>query len=304
MKVSKNIGFVAMFLGINIGIAQEKTDMFYERLEKFPVFSMDYFHHANSDFEIDSSEGEIKMNEFIATFQFASSLKQGETFLLNKIQYTFFNYEADFVANKLNSEKNFHAIEYTLGIVHKLQNDWKVLASITPMLSSDFEESLSSDDFLIQALGMGIKRTSPNFEYGFGLTYTTKFGDPLFLPVIKMTYKKRNWTTLVFLPSYMSQFYKLNENTKVGLKAVVYGNAFNATFDENMYNSDVNRVVYSRITVGPEFQTKLYKNLYLNASSGVSLRNILEVQDTDLNTIGDYDIDNKFFMNVGLKILK
>jgi hypothetical protein len=304
MKTLKKICIALVLLGINNSIAQEKTNVIYERLEKFPVFSFDYFNHANSNFDIDSGSGEIKMNEFIATLQFASPLKQGETFLLNKFQYTFFNYEADFVANSLNSEKNFHAIEYTLGIVHKLQNDWKVVASITPMLSSDFEESINSDDFLIQANAIAIKRSSPNFEYGFGLTYTTKFGDPLLLPVLKMTYRKRNWTTLVFLPSYISQYYKVNENTKVGLKAVVYGNAFNATFDENRYNSDVNRVVYSRITVGPEFQTKMYKNLYFNAALGVSLRNILEVQDTDLNTIGDYDIDNKFFMNVGFKILK
>lgn len=304
MKALKKLCIALVLFGINSSIAQKETNTIYERLEKFPVFSIDYFNHANSDLEIDSGEGEIKMNELIATFQFASELKEEKTYLLNKIQYTLFNYEADFEIDALDSEKDFHAIEYTLGIVHKLPKDWKVIASVTPMLSSDFEESISSDDFLMQANALAIKRSGPNFEYGFGLTYTTKFGDPLLLPVLRMTYKKNNWTTLVSLPSYVSQYYNFNEKTKVGLKAAVYGNAFNATFDGNIYNSDVNRVVYSRITVGPEFQVKLFRDLYLNASSGVSLRNILEVQDTDLNTIGDFDIDNKFFLNVGLKILK
>jgi len=304
MKTLKNFWIVLVLSGINTSVAQEKTNIIYERLEKLPVFSIDYFNHANSDFEIDSGSGEIKMNEFRTSLQFAPALKKGKTFLLNKIEYTLFNYEADFGMSNLNSEKSFHAIEYTLGVIHKLPKDWRAIVSVTPMLSSDFEESISSDDFLFQASALAIKRSSPNFEYGFGLAYTIRFGNPLLLPILRMTYKKNNWTTLISLPSYVSQYYNFNENTIVGLKAAIFGNAFNATFGEGIYNADVNRVAYSRITVGPEFQIKLFKDLYLNASSGVSVRNILEVQDSDLNTIGNFDIDNKFFFNVGLKILK
>jgi hypothetical protein len=304
MKALKKLCIALVLFGFNKSIAQEKTNIIYERLEKFPVFSIDYFNHANSDFEIESGSGEIKMNEFRTSLQFVPALKKGKTYLLNKIEYTLFNYEADFGLSNLNSEKNFHAIEYTFGVIHKLPKDWRVVVSVTPMLSSDFEESISSDDFLFQASALAIKRSSSNFEYGFGLAYTNKFGNPLLLPILRMTYKKNNWTTLVSLPSYVSQYYNFNEKTKVGVKATVFGNAFNATFDEGFSSSDINRVIYSRITVGPEFQTKLFKNLYLNASSGLSLRNVLEIQDSDLNTIGDFDIDNKFFFNIGLKILK
>lgn len=300
MKAFKRIAILLIVFSTSTLRAQQT----YDRLEKFPVFTADYFNYSNSDVEINSGEGQINMSEFQTALQFASPLKADKTYLLNKIQYTYFNYDADFDRNTLDSEKDFHAIEYTLGLIHMFPKKWRAVATVSPMLSSDFEESISSDDFLFQASALVIKRSSPNFEYGFGLTYTTKFGDPLLLPVLKMTYHKNNWTTLVSLPSYMSHYYNMNEETKVGLKAAVYGNAFNATFDEGFSSSDINRLIYSRITVGPEFQTKLYKNLYLNASSGVSIRNILEVQDTDLNTIGDFDIDNKFFFNIGLKILK
>ena len=304
MKPLKKICLALVLFGFIKSIAQEKTNIIYERLEKLPVFSIDYFNHANSDFEIESGSGEIKMNEIRTSLQFVPALKKGKTYLLNKIEYTLFNYEADFRLSNLNSEKNFHAIEYTFGVIHKLPKDWRVIASATPILSSDFEESISSDDFLFQASALAIKRSSSNFEYGFGLAYTNKFGNPLLLPILRMTYKKNNWTTLVSLPSYVSQYYNFNEKTKVGFKAAVYGNTFNATYYDGVYNADVNRVVYSRITVGPEFQVKVFKDLYLNASSGLSLWNILEIQDRNLNTIGDFDIDNKFFFNIGLKILK
>ncbi|MEP4095810.1 DUF6268 family outer membrane beta-barrel protein [Reichenbachiella sp.] len=300
----KNIGTLLLAFSFYMGKAQQETDSIYPRLEKFPVFSMDYFDYPNSDFEIDSGEGQLKMNEFRAAVQIVSSLKKDKTYLFNKLQYSLLSYEADFDINTLNSEKDFHAIEYTLGLIQVLPQRWRLIATATPMLSSDFEESISSDDFLLQATGLAIKRSNEYLEYGFGFTYTTKFGNPLLLPVLKLTYKKNKWSTLISLPSYASQFYDINEKTKIGLKIAVFGNAFNASFREGLYSSDVNRVVYSRITLGPEIQVRLIKDLYFNASSGIRLRNILEVQDSDLSTIGDFDIDNQLFFNVGLKILK
>ena len=297
---------VVLVLIAHLGIAQENKELSlsYPKLEKFPVFSMDYFYYPNSDLEIDSGKGEFKMNEFRAAVQLVHPLKKNKIFLYHKMQYTFLNYETRFDVSRLNSEKEFHNFEYTLGIIHLLQKRWKLIANVSPMLSSDFEESLSSNDFLIQSTFLAQKRSSPNFEYGFGLTYTTKFGEPALLPVLKMTYKKGNWLTSVSLPSYIAQYYNFNHKTNIGLKASVHGNTFNATFDDDFSEAAINRVIYSNINVGPEFQINLFNDLYLNISSGYTLRNVLEIQDHDLNTIGDYDIEDKFFITARIKILK
>ena len=285
--------------------AQQKTDSINERLSKFSVLTINYFNYGNSDIDTNVGKGKVKMDEWSAEFQFAAPLKEKKLYLFNNLRYTNFTYDAVFDSTDLNKTKSFHAIAFTAGLIKVLPKRWKLVVNFTPTIASDFKESLSSDDILIQASTLLTKRSSPYFEYGFGLAYINSLGNPTAVPVINMTYKKNKWKTLIVVPAYLSQYYMFNENTQLGLKFAIYGNLYNTEALNSFSSSyELNRVAYSRINIGPDFQTKLFKDFYLHLGTGIALRNILEFQDNDLNTELDFNVDNKFYFNVGIKLLK
>ena len=67
---------------------------------------------------------------------------------------------------------------------------------------------------------------------------------------------------------------------------------------------DLSRLVYSRITIGPDLQTKLLGNFYINIGAGYATRNIVEIQNSDLNPVIELDVKDKFYFNIGIKFLK
>jgi len=285
-------------------IDSTKVDTTYKRLGKFPILTTNYSNYGNSAFETNGQRGRISMHEWSMVLQIAIPLKEKKLYLYNKTHYTNFTFSSTLNQGDSNFLENFHSIAFTIGLIKILPKRWRLITNLTPTLASDFEQTLKSDDFIFQASTLAIKRASPHFEYGFGLSFTTKFGNALIIPLIKLTYVKNNWETLAVLPAYVSQNYKFSENTKLGLKLSVYGNLYNVKFDNISSNHDLNRVSYSRINIGPDFQTKLFGDIYLNAGTGLTVRNILEFQDNDLNTELDLNTGNKFFFNIGVKLLK
>ncbi len=285
-------------------IAQEDTTGMksYKRLVKFPLFTTDYFFYPNSDFNTSNGKGEIKMSEVRTSFQFALPVKEKKAYLLNRIQHTLFHYNTETKPRGIN--ETYHSFQYTIGLIQILPKKWRIVFSFSPTIASDFNESINSDDFILQSSVLAMKRSGRNFQYGFGLAYTSRFGAPTILPLINVKYKKDKWLTDLLIPAYVSHFYTFNGNSRFGFKAAVYGNLYNVSVDNNTLPLDLNRASYSRITIGPEYQVRLFGDLYLNAGAGIAVRNILEIQDDDLNTELDLNVENKLFFNIGLRILK
>ena len=157
------------------------------------------------------------MDEWTTMLEFAFPIKEKKWYLSNRVQYTYFTFEATTELTNFKASKDFHSIAYSIGIIKILPKRWKLVASFTPTLASDFEESLHSDDFIFQAAALAMKRSSQNFEYGFGVAYTTRFGNATLIPLVNLTYKVNNWETLVILPAYISQNYLFNKNTNQGI---------------------------------------------------------------------------------------
>ncbi|TLX73512.1 hypothetical protein E9993_15490 [Labilibacter sediminis] len=240
------------------------------------------------------------MSEFNTSFQLAYKLKEKKLYLFNKILLGQFNFSNEF--NDTKMDERFSSVAISTGLIVALKNRWKLISVVTPTLASDFEKKVSSDDFLTQASVIAAKRTSPFCEYGFGLALTTRFGRELLIPLATLTYKKNNWTTLMILPAYLSQYYEIN-NTKIGLKMSIFGNLYNLSNPPND-NIEMDKLGYSRITIGPDISTKLFGNFYLNFNAGLAVRNKLESINTNKQVEMELSTKEKFFFNIGISLLK
>lgn len=279
--------------------AQSDTTQ-YKRLTSFPILSINNFMYAKSDYETPTGNGNIKMTEYNTSLQLAFKLKENKLYLFNKIHYGHFNFSSEF--NGKNIDEHFNSLAISAGLIVVLKNRWKLFGIVTPTLASDFEKPVSSDDLLTQASVIATKRTNPFCEYGFGLALTTRFGRELLIPLATLTYKKNNWTTLMILPAYLSQYYEIND-TKIGIKMATFGNLYNLSNPPSM-KVEMDKLGYSRITIGPDFSTKLLGSFYLNFNAGLAVRNRLESINNNQQVEMELSTKEKFFFNVGISLQK
>lgn len=274
------------------------------RLVKFPLVTTDFLYYPKSNFNTKSGKGKVGMNEYNFSFQYAIPIKKNKTYFYNKIDLSVFGYHVLLESEKLEFLETFHSLDFTMGLIKVLPQKWRLALNFSPTLASDFKDKLSSDDFIYQFAAIAIKRAKDNLQYGAGIAYTSRFGKLTLIPLVNLTYKKDKWLTLAMIPTYFSEFYCINEDSKIGLAANVNGDYYNVRFDAIPTTIDLNKASYSRITIGPEYQFKLFGDLYLNTGIGIAVRNILAIQNKNLNEEVSLDADCKYYFHMGLRILK
>ena len=290
---------------VNATLGQQASDTTrYDRLSKLSVFSVDYLAYPAAGYDTRSGRGEISFNEIITIIQAVVPIKPQNFYFSSGLEHVYLLYENELNSQQIDRRKEFHSFSFSLGLIKVWPKRWRFILNFSPTLASDFIDPLSSDDFIWQASVLGMKRANRNFEYGFGISYTTRFGSGLLIPVINATHRHNRWVFRAVLPSYMTEFYNISKNTQLGIRLGINGNVFNASYPGNSSPFDLNRVSYSRINIGPSFQTKLLNDFYLNLTSSVTIRNIMEIQNNDLDTELDFAVDNKFFFNLGIRLLK
>jgi len=286
-------------------IAKNNIDTISQiRLIKFPLATTDFIYYPESNINSKSGKGKIGMNEYNFTFQYALPIQDKKIYFYNKIDLSVFSYDVYLTSTDLGFQETYRSLDFSVGVIKVLPKEWSLALVFSPTLASDFKDKLSSDDFIYQFSALAVKRAKDKLQYGLGIAYTSRFGKLTLLPLVNLTYKKNKWLTSVLVPTYMSQFYCFNENSRIGLSANVNGDYYNVCFDAIPTTIDLNKASYSRITIGPEYQFKLFGDIYLDTSIGIAVRNILAIQNEDLKEELSLDVDSKYYFRMGLKILK
>jgi len=274
----------------------------YKPLSKFPLLNYSQTYYGKSDFVTDNdNKGDTELKEYRFGIQFAIPLVKKKRYLLNKFDFTALDLKSRFNNFTEQTSEDFYSYAYSIGVIEILKNRWKAIGILTPTLASDFRSKISHEDFILQASLLFSKRSSPYFEYGFGLAYSTRFGRQQAVPLVSMQYKKNDWELHAVLPAFISGF-RTREKSKIGVTFSVFGNNYN--FKENLSAPiDLDKIVYTRFTLGPEYEVKVYKAIYLNFYAGFSFQNKLE-SITINDQIGlDLSTKTKVFGRLSAKIL-
>ena len=273
-------------------------------LTRFQLFSTDYFHFPYAQFHADNEQGKIKTQELRTSIQMAFPIKPKKTYLLNGIQHYMLDYDTKLKSDGSHTHKTYHSFQYSLGVIQTLPQKWLLVSNVSIRHASDYNESISNDDFVYQASLLTMKKAHQDLEYGAGLTYTSSIADFILIPFLSLTYRKNKWTTQALIPSYIAQYYKYNDRYRLGLKASFLGTLYNVNFENNLSSLDLNRISFSRVNIGPEVLIQLVGDLYFNAEVGVSAYNNIQFQNNELDNEYDITLQSKPYFNFGLKILK
>ncbi len=279
----------------------ENDSISYKPLVKFPVMGMSTVQYAKIQLKNTTVSNDISMAEYQLFLNFVVKLKEKKTYLFNGVDFSTFRFSLDSQTHQ-SFDKGLYSLAYKIGIIQVLKNRWQLIGFITPTLASDLKSKLSTEDFVLQSTLMINKRHNEYMEYGFGLSFNTRFGRELLVPVFVFNYKKRNWSSINAFPGFLSGYYHFG-NSKIGLSASIFGNLYNYT-DTQTHNKQIDKVSYSRILLGPKFQTKLYRDIYLKLSLGTVLMNMHEVYNDDDQLYMEPSSKEKFFFNMAINFLK
>jgi len=279
--------------------AQSEND--YKPLLKFPLVTINQTFYSNTNFDSDQNNVGAKLSEQRGAFLFPIRTKNN-TIIINGLEFT--NLRTEYWKSNIieNTQRNFSSIAYCLGLVKPIGNkNWKGVLFLKPTLASDFKEKLSEDDFILQSSLLAIKRINQYSEFGIGLSFNTRFGQEMFIPMFHYVRKKHNWETYTVLPIYASQFFCFNKS-KIGVSYHLNGNFYN--FHNTITSDrDLDKLSYTRMNIGPEFEQVLFNKISANIKTGVSVGK--ELKWINKAGLEELDLSPKYcyFITLSLKVL-
>ncbi len=287
------------------GQTNEKNS--YSRLVKFPVFNMNYRTYSNAKVDVKNMNPHYKVDEYNTAFQLAVPLKKKKTYLYNSIAYSYSKYSSD-INYLSNDSHKFYTVNFNIGLIKVLPKNWLLSTNFIPKISSDFKEKLHSDDFTYNVSMLAQKRTNEKVEYGFGISYSSYVSiteGPFISPLFQLTYKSNKHILQMILPSHINYSYDLNTKTTVGMNIAVSGNISNTLMRSNYSPQlEMNRISEAGVSIGPEFQKKIWGDFYFNANAGITVGNRLLFQDNQLKTEVDVNVHQRFYLGLGIVLLK
>ena len=127
----------------------------------------EYFPSAELVTALQDAPGlEIETNSWYATAAFPLSFQEGKIMVYNKINYKKISFSyLNFPVNGTKIEQA-QSVDYSFFMIDSLSAKWKLAAMVNPMLASDFESSLSKDDFIIGGILGLIRTANENLDCG------------------------------------------------------------------------------------------------------------------------------------------
>ena len=271
--------------------------------QDFELIKIQSAYYPKQNVEEASVDGEIGFFEWGVQLAIPQTFKKHKkTILIHKIGYANLtaNTEVNFSLFNSKTTRYYHTVVYNLGLVQTINKNWLLVANFIPTLASDFEESLSGDDFLFQANALAVNTKNEKLKYGFGLAYTTRLGRQLMIPMGLLKYKTQNFELDMVLPFKLSAMVKTNKNIFFyGVKASLNGGVFNNSSEFQTASNTVDVVGYSRLTIGPAITIRLKEAININLVGGMTLNRRLELIDSN-NEITDRTPQASPFLSFGI----
>lgn len=271
--------------------------------QDFKLAGIHYAHYPNTAIKDVSGNQETSFHEFGAFLNFPKKFKNEKTVLLNGVGYglveaTMYNFPS---LQTSEYQKKLQLFYYQLRLVHKWNEKWALLFNLKPTVASDFEQNLSSNDFIIQGAVIATRTINDKLKIGAGAVETAKFGYPRVFPIVSLNYKSDSHRFNTLLPFNLRYTYSLlhDQKLKIGVGYERNGANFNI-YSPNI--TEVDKINYSRQNIGVLAKYELAKFIRIEAFGGTSSGRIYRVVDVD-GKVHEFDSKPSPFFSLGMVLI-
>ena len=269
-------------------------------------FSKDGFELARLDYTLFPSLGEVQLEKTNFSLGIGKKLNKGLlAFNIGYTRYDLFFKESP-SAILLADFEDLHSVRFNIIYGRFLKNNWAINAMISPMLSSNFEGNLTTEDFVYTSFLSATKswpKGNLTSKLTFGAAFGTLFGRPRLFPLI--SYSKELSPTMRYslgLP-VTGFFYDVNDkstlNVTIRPEGFFANNSIPLMLDNGQQITD-SKLQFNGLKLALGYRLKFNNNWRAQFNLGYLPVNTMEIIDNDNNTIYDIETDETIFINIAL----
>lgn len=199
-----------------------------------------------------------------------------------------------------NNLNQFNSFENTFELTHQLTGKTKLNFEITP--SFNYEKNIDFEDLsILGSLGISHELNAEN-KINIGIGRTTAFGKPEILPSFSFYHqiKGNSYMEIGFPNSIVS--YSNNIRNKFSITNSFNGKYYNLDYPRGIENDNTaSKASFSQMTSLLEYERNMDTNWYVNLKGGYDFNKRYTLENSDGNTNFDFNINNGYILNIGIK---
>ena len=247
-----------------------------------------------------NKDGGVGINSSAIKFQFPMKFHKGV--LMNGFFYS--QYDIDYESNDLMYSSNietFKTISYNLSYMQKLNSNWSYVIVASPILSSNFESSVTMDDFAFNG-GFIFSKSYGKSNFKFGLIYNTAMGFDGPVPYINYSRKINDRFSYALGFPITKIDFKIDDRNKVNLHVKPKGFSSNISSNLILDNSKIaEKAKYQSFVTGVNYLHSINANWKVALDVGYQLSSDYDLLDGDHNSVHSVDTKNSVYVGVNLK---
>lgn len=266
--------------------------------------SYDFLPYQDIDEPIEMPDGsmvddaQVRLSKVRTAITYPVMLSQGRTILFNELSYQQITFNYRKTTSLLD---RLHSFSYTLTALHSLSEKWSLLAMGKSSIASDLEVEMAAEDFSFQTAAILNRHFSQKFSMGFGIAYSTQFGNGVPLPLLTFDWNNgAKWSARATLPSDLEVWYIPGERVSFGL--LVTGDGDNFRFDPGSYRDTAPEpeLRYTMMTIGSTARINLTPEICLNVEAGIIGLHRFEFYSGDTEVVSN-DLEPSQYIRLGLQ---
>ena len=256
-------------------------------------------------------KSDIVYNRVRGLFKYPIKLKKKDTYLYLGLDYSNINLIMDeteaFDRNEING---FQLLDFNIGYVTSLKNDWRLGIAVTPGVSSNLSANyLSFEDVVLSTDVVFIKnkkdggRANKPWKLFLGISYSGNRGFNFPLPFVSYYKKFHNkWSFNLGVPKTNLQYHI---SKKQRIKAYTELGGFTSNIQQGLLINGENTaksINISLVLSGLQYEYHITDNLQFFAKSAYILSNSAQLRDKNKDNIKALDNSNTIAIQTGIKL--
>lgn len=221
------------------------------------------------------------------------------------VDYHHFKYQPSVPVFSKNI-KQFYNINYSVLLNYKISKNWSFNVLAMPHIVSNLEGNIEADDFNINGIvfiekKFKKKNATGYYKLTFGAGYLTMAGKTMINPTVSLMAKVNG--KLSFVLGIPNTYIKYNLNDRHSIKLLGDLNDYSANLNTPVHlrNAKIDSAIYTSVSAGLEYNYWMTNNLGIMVRGLYSVYDNYELQDSNENTVYDFNPKSKPSITVGIK---